>query len=250
MRHRHRILARGGAAGIALLMALVLMPSSAWADIKNPPFADMICSHFPGTGGLDTRTSCTNASNQITSAGYHGFNDVGVTAATAMGTGYALDDAIWAMFGHANTGFIQAYSSGGATTEVTADGSIWNWGCSGGNACLSGMTVAQLGRIKLMVFGGCYTANAAGSWILPKVAVQKGVRTAIGFTNEIYWPEMDTWANWFFYYAGVGNNGTLAAANHAEDAVYIQYNNYYGGVNTAQIWGNYTTSLLPVGYDS
>jgi hypothetical protein len=170
-----------------------------------------MCSHFtgPGMDGLDTRQSCTNGVAQLNGAGYHAFNDVGTTAYMAMGPGYAQDDAIWALFGHSNAGFMTTYNSVSGQTVLSVVSGMGS-PCSSPNACLNNYTFAQLHRIRLMLWGGCYTANSWNGYRLPQVAVNKGVDASIGWSGEVYWPHMDLWTQSFFWYSG--NPPTLLAA--------------------------------------
>jgi hypothetical protein len=221
--------------------------------------ADLNCSFFDGSAGLgamDTTPACRNGQAQLNAAGYNAYaNTGGPSASTVMGPGWAQSDAIWAIFGHANAGFITTYNSyTGRTDLAVAPGVSGN--CAGYNACLSSYTSAQLHSIKLMIFAGCETALPGGglgnNGILPRVAVfSKGVDAAVGWSGVITWPLMNRWTQAFFQYTGQdGKSATFFnAAVWAENQTYAMYNDY-GGSNNSVWYGNANLSVRPAGYGS
>jgi hypothetical protein len=231
-----------------MIIALAV-PTGAMASQYSPPWADLICSHYPGSGGLDTETACANAFARLNAAGYHSFNDFNVTGVTAMSTSYAQSDAIWAVFGHGGPGGISTfptYPNGSAWSNVFSDPSHGTCNVSGStNACISNYSVSQLHAIRLMLFAGCETAQTNElSWN----AYNKGVDSSIGFSQLIYQDHVNVWTDRFFYYAATSGLDEYNAAVAAENDVYAQFGGY-GGTNSSVIWGSFTM-LKPAGYGS
>jgi hypothetical protein len=252
MRIRRKLATLLTVLGVSTTMVMVAPGVTTASTIYNPPWADMNCSWFTGSGmdGLDTRQSCLNAATVLTSAGYHSFqNTGGPSAATVMSGGYAQSDAIWALFGHSNAGFMTTYNSSTGQTVLSVRAGIGS-SCTGNNACLDQFTTTQLGRIKLMIFGGCYTANAYNgldaSYKLPyQVSHYRGVDAAVGWTAETSWPHMDRWIQAFFQSTGTFFNSAV----YAENQVYAMYGGY-GGTDTSQWYGNWNLHVRPAGYGS
>lgn len=242
------------AATLSIVATIALSaPALTRAATKTPPWADLNCSLFDGSAGLgamDTTPACSYAQGQLTLAGYKAFaNNGGPSAATVMGPDYAQSDAIWAIFGHANPGFITTYNSATGRTDLAAAPGI-SGNCAGNSACLSSYTSAQLHSIKLMIFAGCETALPGGglgnNGILPRVAVfSKLVDAAVGWSGDITWPHMNRWTWAFFQYNGTFFN----SATWAENQTYALYNDY-GGSNNSVWYGNWNLSVRPAGYGS
>ena len=248
MQLRSRFARRVVSLAAVVLLASLISPASVLGGTHSPPWADMVCTHYSGSGGLDTRQSCTNAVTRLNTGGYFGFNDVGVSAYTAMGSGYAQDDAIWAMFGHGGPGQITTEISGGAWTYLNAVSGL-GMPCTSPHTCLyDNYSWSQLHKIRLMIFGGCHTAETRNGYNLPSTAVGKGVDAAVGWTGEIYWPHMDTWTDGYFL-AGITGSTIFNSALIAEQRVLGTYGNY-GGTNNSVFWGAYNSRIQPPAYGS
>ena len=82
--------------------------SPAAATVYNPPWADAMWAHFPGTGGLDTTNSMNLVRAGANALGYQGFSTNPSSVPASMGTSYAQSDAIWWMAGHGAAGVIES----------------------------------------------------------------------------------------------------------------------------------------------
>lgn len=240
------------------VMAILTISSSLFPQpvsatiIKSPPWTDAWGNKWDGTNGLDTRATATWMKTKLGAAGYHAYMTSSVTAAQMMGTSYAQADAAWAVFGHSNAGFMQLYRSTGSSVlrATSAMGS-----CAAPDDCVSDYTNGQIGRMKLMVFGGCYTGlsgKSSGAYEanLGFAAVDgAGVSTAIGFADKIYWPPMDKWSQVFWGDLATGHT-VVHALDLAQYEAAMSNGGNTGGTNHYYIFGSSTTKLVPVGYGS
>ncbi len=241
-------------AGLVVLSA-GLSPSVAEATVvHSPPWADSFGAKWDGTNGLDTRASALWMKTKLGAKGYTAYTAYGYAASTSMGSSYAQSDAVWAMFGHANRGFITQYAGSTSTVlHAVPNGTLYS--CSSPHACLSNYGGGKISKMKLMVFGGCYTA-LAGNDSLPYsadlgiVATQAdGVSTAVGFDSEIFWPPMDKWSEVFFGDLAAGHDVSHALILAADQAA-ISNGGNYGGTNYFDMFGSTTTTVVPAGYGS
>jgi hypothetical protein len=243
LRATHRI-PRVLVMAITLILVANVAATPALATRYTPPWADAFTAKWDGAGGLDTRQSGINMTYITIPNGYASWNDTYFTAKQSMGTSYAQSDAIWAMFGHANVGFITMYSPTYGSTVLRATGTS-----SGNDATLSNYTTAQLHYIRLMVFGGCHTAGYTGGVSLQTVAYNRGVDSSVAWTGEIAWPHMDTWTYYFFAAAASPSKYTVFnAAIYAEQKT-LEIHKGYGGVDSSVVWGG-SKYLYPAGYGS
>lgn len=255
MRISGKLARLAGVFGVAATMLFVAPGAATATTYHTPPWADLNCSWFTGAGwdGLDTRQACTNGKNELAAAGYTAFaNNNGSSANQVMGPGWAQDDAIWALFGHANAGFMTTYNATVGRTDLAAQPGI-SGNCTGSNACLTNYTTTQLHAIKVMIFGGCYTANSpngTSAYILPYQAVHyRGVDAAVGWSHTVSWPHMDQWTKSFFHFTG--SNGVpptlLNSAIYAENDTYAAYGDF-GGTDSSVWYGNAGLSIRPAAY--
>ena len=81
---------------------------------------------------------------------------------------------------------------------------------------------AYLDNAKLFVFCGCKTAAGdVYDAVVRNLVVQsteKGVRTAVGFSETIKCNAANTWTKWFFKYLSQGKNVDTAANNAVKKA--------------------------------
>ena len=235
---------RAASARLALicgaLTATVFGVAPAQAAIYDPPWADAMKAHWPGSGGLDTSNTINLAANGLDGLGYAGFSTFPSSIHTTMGVGYAQSDAVWWMAGHGAAGVIQSYNSstGVESTLAVSTNAPLNSGCGSPDDCLTDHTFAQMHRIRLMVFQGCDTADPTpnGSRLNAYAYNTLGVDSTVGFTQLIFfgsWP--DQWSYFMTYYGAsntIANSlSKSASAIFAGAAQYYGYNNYhhYGG---------------------
>jgi hypothetical protein len=221
---------------------------AAGAATHTPPWADNFGSHWPGTGGLDTRGTASLAKEQLALMGYSAFEEDNRDVFFAMGTSGAQGDAVWADFGHGptpgNGGFItwcDPTRSGNCTTALYANSNLGL--CSGPDAvCLKPGYATTIHKIKLMVFAACNTGNNgpnAGadpqqSNLVKTAYSYNGVDSAIGFTTNVGFSSTtsDEWAWQFFGKLRTGGNVATAALTAA-----LAVANLNGG--NANGWNNY-----------
>ena len=228
---------------VTALIALSTASGAAATTVHTPPYADVISGNW---SDLIAEPAGDAAVLQLTAAGYHSFNDYNTTPYAAMGSGYAQDDAVWAMFGHGNAGYITT-PTGVLRSNPNIDSPPAS--CSSPNACLSSYTLSQIHGIRMMMFGSCYSAVSRNGYLLPYVAVHdKGVDSSVGWSNEIYFPgPMSQWASSFFWDTGNQGYSMLNSAIWAESQVLSVYGSYYG-TDTSVWYGLYNSSLKPAGY--
>jgi hypothetical protein len=228
-----------------LLISLVLGASlgaapGVGATVYNPPWADMMWSHYPGTGGLDTSGTMGRVKTQWQNIGYTAFSTQPSSARSAMGTGYAQSDAIWWMAGHAAAGRISSYNpSTGVTSWVRVNSTSGS--CASPNACLTGYTSTQMHRIRLMVFHGCDGGDASGGQTLQAYAKNTlGVDATIAFTEIVLFSyDYDYWGERMAYYTTNTIRDVEDAAWAAADFV-MMINGDYGGYDSLSIYGGHT----------
>ena len=232
------------------LIALTLTMASPAAAFPNPPWADAMWAHFPGTGGLDTTTSMNYVRDGF-SGGYTSFSSNPSSAAAAMGSSYALNDAIWWMAGHAGPGYIQTYGSlSQQWSQINTTSSIAS--CASPNTCLSSYTFSQMHHIRLMGFMGCNSGDLIGGDSLPKRANQSlGVDSSIGWTVELgFVAQSNHWAQKMASYAMsdkiVRNVSEAAAA--ATTYLWTTYGQYWGYDHYVLFGGS--TYVQPPAYGS
>lgn len=244
-----RAVSTGGLAGLLLIVSV--LPVS--ATVYSPPWADVFSFAYPNdaTGkNLFTKVSGDNAVAQLTSAGYHSFDNNLVSASNAMGGGYADSDAIWAHFGHGRAG-AALFWDGANYSELLADSAMTVLNAAWGKQYLSG--VNGITDLRLMVFGECHTANNGNTTgiyhgNLLDSAVARGVDSAIGFADLIYWPPMDYWSQSFFLTLKNGHTVDESAVNAASYVLYALGAGYFGTDSWRSRHG--TTVIMPAGYGS
>ncbi len=244
------------ASAAVLVLVAGLTPQVALATtVKSPPCADSFGAKWvqPDGNGLDTRAAALWMKTKLGTTGYSAFTAYGVSAYTSMAASYAQSDAVWAMFGHGNGGFITQWASATSTVlHAIPNGSAYS--CSSPHACLSDYSGGKISKMKLMVFGGCHSASSA-NYSLPydqnlgNAAIGMGVDSALGFGGLIYWPPIDKWSEAFFGYLAAGKTVSYAAANAAVAAAQSNGGNY-GGTDMYQIFGNQGITIVPAGYGS
>jgi hypothetical protein len=165
-----------------------------------------------------------------------------------MGPSYAQSDAVWAMFGHANSGYITT-PAGVLRADQNIDNPPAPNACGSPNACLS-TSSSNISRMRMMMFAGCYTALSRRGYILPSVAVHtKGVDSSVGWSSEIYRNELTQWTISFFNHSGLSGYDMLDSSIWAESQVLAVFGGY-GGTDKSVWYGNYALSLKPAGYGS
>jgi hypothetical protein len=235
--------------GVIAAVVLCLNPMAirtASATEYSPPWADFACSHYPGSGGLDTTAACNNA-YAGTNGPYHAFNDSDVTALQMMGVNFAQSDALWAIFGHGGPGGISTYPGSG-TAWTWLFGYAGDGNCSlAGSACISSYTYSQIHQIRLMMLVGCETAENLD---LQNNASYDGVDISIGFKGDIgFGPFAEYWTGQFFYYT-MQKGYSVANAVKAAVADTLANKGGYGGMNTYYYMGNINAGLKPAAYGS
>jgi hypothetical protein len=229
--------------------ALLLAPT-AWATIYDPPWADMMWSHYPGGGGLDTSGTMGRVKTQWKNIGYTAFSTNPSSARVAMGTSYAQSDAIWWMAGHASAGNISTYNaSTGVTSYVRVNNSSGS--CASPNACLTNYTPSQLHRIRLMVFQGCNSGDSSGGQRLQYYAKYTlGVDATIAFTELIYFgSDQDYWGEQLAYLTTNSTHDVEDAAWAAADFVFMISGSYWG-YDSMSMYGAAGTYMDPPAYGS
>lgn len=223
----------------ALLTVSLFSAGPTAATVYDPPWADAMWAHFPGTGGLDTTTSMNYVRAGANALGYHGFSTNPSSVPASMGSSYAQSDAIWWMAGHGAAGIIQSYNStmGWGSLYVSSNAPGFS-SCGSPNDCLTDYTSTQMHRIRLMVFQGCDTADPTPNGDrLPKRAYNNlGVDSSLGFTETIWfgsWP--DHWADYFMFYSATKN--VTDAAGAAADVIYSGSGGNDYGYYSAYIYG-------------
>lgn len=222
---------------LAIFVGQMAFPPTTAATTHSPAWADAFSAQWPD---LNTTVAGSNMVTRLHGGlGYTAWNTVGSTAAGAMASGYAPDDAIWAMFGHGDPGYVTTYNSGTQTTTLYASSALPGAICSYPHACLSQFTWSQLHQIRLMAFVGCHTAQSAGGANLPSYAYNTlGVDSTIGFNDTVYVPQMQDWSDTFFNQLGYNGGQTVGyAANFAATWVYSIYGGYYG-FNSYVVYGS------------
>lgn len=153
--------------------------------------------------------------------------------------------------GHANQGFITFYNPTNGSTVLRADASTG--GCDGVSRCLSKQDKALFHDIRLMVFGGCHTAEPWGdAHTLQAVAKNTlGVDSSIAFLGLISWPAMDYWSDGFFLAATPRSGYVYTISEAAGSGQENAWRNvgYYGGTNNWRAFGG-TVKIMPVAFGS
>lgn len=193
--------------------------------------------------GFDPRGAAANAVTWLTTMGYHAFNDNNNTdALTAIGPGWARDDAVFVVYGHGAPGQI-AVEKNGVMGAIAADPGLGVVLDPGGvRANLSDKPVNYWNLMRLAVWIGCNTgvdadASQPYDWNLVQLATYRlGANSSLGFTHLIYAVPnaLDFWSDKFFH-ALNDNGGTPATVAQASDAALSYVRFWWGTMNYS--WG-------------
>lgn len=261
-RSKKRRMARMATLAVTAIAVLALPLGALATTTHTPPWADVY--NGPMWSGVDTRANGDTAVSYLHSAGYTAFDDDNNTSATSsLGSGNALDDAIWVAIGHANAGQITIENgASGGPPQAGIGGVIANHSVGvspdfskGPKAYMYDLAYHSLSKMKLMAFIGCYTGNngATGSPyngnLVDEATGDQGVDSAIGFTHEIYWVPnaAGVWIDSFFYHLKSGTTVSTAADDGLADVEYQLILDY--GFNGPKINGG-ATKITPAGYGS
>jgi hypothetical protein len=234
-----------GATGI--LVALALAAGPALATQYSPPWADVFNFTYDN---LNTTRAGDWAVAELSTGGYHSFDDTNKSASVSMGSAYAKSDAVWAAIGHGNT-------AGGGMLFWNGTSSSWLWATthwSGGEAYLTSQTYSEFHDIRLMAFLGCDTAkegDPGGSYggSLLRVAYSKlGVDSVLGFKDTIWFPAFDWWPKAFFTRTRMGDTVSQAAAMAVDMTIYSV--GWDAGSSSWYVYAGGSVKLSPAAYGS
>jgi hypothetical protein len=141
-------------------------------------------------GSIDTRPSASALGAALAGLGYVSHTELAGQRPVRIKQ-EAPSAAVIAVFEHANAGIMLTHGRGTRVcrTEglVAADGTA----CNGRYLGLGQLPAMSLVRTRLLIFGGCLTANTSsyGDGNLLRAATRLGVHSAIGFRGLIYNPE-------------------------------------------------------------
>ena len=283
---RRRVLNVKRPAALALALAVCLQlvgmagASPAGATIiMSPPYADVISG--PMWGGMAqgfpnsvSRGASLDAVQYLGGMGYHSFDDYNNTPISyAMAGGYGRSDAVWIAVGHGGpgqitienkaTGVDPGLSGAPGVAALIADPGVSvspNYKV-GGTVSMWGLASGGYSGMKVMVFFGCDTgSDSAGDTyryhgnLLKEAVGDLGVHSAIGFTDEIQFPQATDWMDGFMLSFANGSS-ISTASNSAYNRVWWDYfpmsvgGNNWGFDGTA-LWGDTTITLKPAGYSS
>ncbi len=236
----------------ALVLAVLAAIAIASPTVAVGPMADAMWGHWPGPTGLDTTGTMNVVKGQL--VGYNAFSTNPYDARTAMGSGYAQNDAIWWMAGHANVGFMTTYNATNGSTVIWTSGSVGGANCAATHStCLTNYTSTQMHRIRLMVFHGCYSGSAISNGdSLPKRAYTNlGVDSSIGFSQEVGFSNLtsDYWAGQMTYYGMVLNYNVHDAAWSAANDVAVMNGGSFHGYDSIVLYGG-SVKIYPPAFGS
>jgi VCBS repeat-containing protein len=253
------------AVAVLLLFAFLFPAPAAATTVQSPPWADIMSG--PMWAGIDPRGDADTAVAYLKQMGYWTFDDNNNTTATqALSSGWAQSDAVWVAFGHAMAGqiTIESGATGGpSSSTIGAVVANRNVGVSpdfskGPKAYMYDMPYHQLSKMKLMAFIGCNTGNdgAKGSpWdgnLVKEAIGDQGVKSAIGFTHEIYFTPnaADLWTDSFFHGLKNGKSVTDSASDGYNNVFFwwLGFNDTWG-FSGPFIQGG-STKLTPASYGS
>jgi hypothetical protein len=226
-------------------------------------------------GGIDPKDAVAYGVTSLHGVGYGAYSDYNNNTPQGSLNDAALD-SVWVAAGHGGPGQI-AVEYGATGTDPGLNGAVGVGAVYSGNefnlspafklgqnACLGCQTYGSYSGMKLMVFFGCQTgANVQGIGstydygnLLLEATGHTGAKAAMGFTNDIDYPQALTYSDYFWPDLASGYTVT-AAANDAANWVWADWwwasplsRGDDWGFDSVNIVGSATIKIVPAGYAS
>lgn len=153
-------------------------------------------------------------------------------------------DAVWAFCGHGNRTSVKFWDGENESHLYADDIADREWYPDGP------FIIPDLADVRLMVFGGCNTAENPDDpgGLLYAAVVVRGVDSAVGF-EETVTINGETWWCYAFFDELVNNQRTVeSAALVARNRVIVEFDGSCGGTSSYLVRGNGSTKVIPPGY--